>query len=167
MAKIDDDKYNIHGFYVLDPTWDNYKVNGKEVLKEDYNALDLYRYFLVPVSEYKKVFPNDSSVGVFDYEHRNLNDELVNNDFFNKEYSDFEFSSEIIDMYGKDADKKEILNSINSPKIDFNTLMEIVKNTRLAEGYNSEQVKEEMEKIKRIYTRFYPEIDHATGSMKM
>ena len=70
-------------------------------------------------------------------------------------------------MYGKDADKKEILNSINSPKIDFNTLMEIVKNTRLAEGYNSEQVKEEMEKIKRIYTRFYPEIDHATGSMKM
>lgn len=167
MAKIDDDKYNIHGFYVLDPTWDNYKVNGKEVLKEDYNALDLYRYFLVPVSEYKKVFPNDSSVGVFDYEHRNLNDELVNNDFFNKEYSDFEFSSEIIDMYGKDADKKEILNSINSPKIDFNTLMEIVKNTRLAEGYNSEQVKEEMEKIKRIYTRFYPEIDHATGIMKM
>jgi len=152
---------------VLDPTWDNYKVNGKEVLKEDYNALDLYRYFLVPVSEYKKVFPNDSSVGVFDYEHRNLNDELVNNDFFNKEYSDFEFSSEIIDMYGKDADKKEILNSINSPKIDFNTLMEIVKNTRLAEGYNSEQVKEEMEKIKRIYTRFYPEIDHATGIMKM
>lgn len=167
MAKIDDDKYNIHGFYVLDPTWDNYKVNGKEVLKEDYNALDLYRYFLVPVSEYKKVFPNNSSVGVFDVNYRNLNDELVNNEFFSKEHSDFEFSREIIDMYGKNTDKEEILTSINSPKIDFNTLMEIVKNTRLAEGYNSEQVKEEMEKIKRIYTRFYPEIDHLTGIMKM
>ena len=58
------------------------------------------------------------------------------------------------------------LKSINSPKIEFNTLMEIIKNTRLAEGYNNEQVKEEMEKIKRIYARFYPEIDSVNESIK-
>lgn len=44
--------------------------------------------------------------------------------------------------------------------------MEIIKNTRLAEGYNNEQVKEEMEKIKRIYARFYPEIDSDSESIK-
>ena len=32
--------------------------------------------------------------------------------------------------------------------------------------YNNEQVKEEMEKIKRIYTRFYPEIDSVSESIK-
>lgn len=166
MARIDDDKYNIHGFYIMDPTWDSYKKNGKDVLKEDYNALDLYRYFLVPISEYNRVFPNDSSVGVFDFKYRNLNNELVNNEFFNKEHNDFEFSQEITKIYGKDTSKEEILKSINSPKIEFNTLMEIIKNTRLAEGYNNEQVKEEMEKIKRIYARFYPEIDSVNESIK-
>lgn len=166
MARIDDDKYNIHGLYIMDPTWDSYKKNGKDVLKEDYNALDLYRYFLVPISEYNRVFPNDSSVGVFDFKYRNLNNELVNNEFFNKEHNDFEFSQEITKIYGEDTSKEEILKSINSPKIEFNTLMEIIKNTRLAEGYNNEQVKEEMEKIKRIYARFYPEIDSVNESIK-
>lgn len=166
MARIDDDKYNIHGFYIMDPTWDSYKKNGKDVLKEDYNALDLYRYFLVPISEYNRVFPNDSNVRIFDFKYRNLNNELVNNEFFNKEHNDFEFSQEITKIYAKDTSKEEILKSINSPKIEFNTLMEIIKNTRLAEGYNNEQVKEEMEKIKRIYTRFYPEIDSVSESIK-
>lgn len=166
MARIDDDKYNIHGLYIMDPTWDSYKKNGKDVLKEDYNALDLYRYFLVPISEYNRVFPNDSSVDVFDFKYRNLNNELVNNEFFNKEHNDFEFSQEITKIYGEDTSKEEILKSINSPKIEFNTLMEIIKNTRLAEGYNNEQVKEEMEKIKRIYARFYPEIDSVNESIK-
>lgn len=122
--------------------------------------------FLVPISEYNRVFPNDSSVGVFDFKYRNLNNELVNNEFFNKEHNDFEFSQEITKIYGKDTNKEEILKSINSPKIEFNTLMEIIKNTRLAEGYNNEQVKEEMEKIKRIYARFYPEIDSVNESIK-
>lgn len=166
MARIDDDKYNIHGFYIMDPTWDSYKKNGKDVLKEDYNALDLYRYFLVPISEYNRVFPNDSSVRVFNFKYRDLNNELVNNEFFNKEHNDFEFSQEITKIYGEDTSKEEILKSINSPKIEFNTLMEIIKNTRLAEGYNNEQVKEEMEKIKRIYARFYPEIDSVNESIK-
>lgn len=161
MARIDDDKYNIHGFYIMDPTWDSYKKNGKDVLKEDYNALDLYRYFLVPISEYNRVFPNDSSVRVFNFKYRDLN-----NEFFNKEHNDFEFSQEITKIYGEDTSKEEILKSINSPKIEFNTLMEIIKNTRLAEGYNNEQVKEEMEKIKRIYARFYPEIDSVNESIK-
>lgn len=166
MARIDDDKYNIHGLYIMDPTWDSYKKNGKDVLKEDYNALDLYRYFLVPISEYNRVFPNDSSVRVFNFKYRDLNNELVNNEFFNKEHNDFEFSQEITKIYGEDTSKEEILKSINSPKIEFNTLMEIIKNTRLAEGYNNEQVKEEMEKIKRIYARFYPEIDSVNESIK-
>lgn len=161
MARIDDDKYNIHGFYIMDPTWDSYKKNGKDVLKEDYNALDLYRYFLVPISEYNRVFPNDSSVRVFNFKYRDLN-----NEFFNKEHNDFEFSQEITKIYGEDTSKEEILKSINSPKIEFNTLMEIIKNTRLAEGYNNEQVEEEMEKIKRIYARFYPEIDSVNESIK-
>ena len=165
MARIDDDKYNIHGLYIMDPTWDSYKKNGKDVLKEDYNSLDLYRYFLVPISEYNRVFPNDSSVRVFNFKYRDLNNELVNNEFFNKEHNDFEFSQEIIKIYGEDTSKEEILKSINSPKIEFNTLMEIIKNTRLAEGYNNEQVKEEMEKIKRIYARFYPEIDSVNESI--
>ena len=58
-AVIDDPKYNIHGTYALDPTWDSVSKDGKDAFGDDYTALDLYRYYLVPFTEYNSVFKHD------------------------------------------------------------------------------------------------------------
>ena len=48
LVKLDDDKYNIHGIFALDATWDSDKSHViSSDFASDYTALDLYRYFLV------------------------------------------------------------------------------------------------------------------------
>lgn len=43
---LKDDKYNIDGIYVLDPTWDSKRSNGKRI--------DKYNYFLLPLEVAEK-----------------------------------------------------------------------------------------------------------------
>ena len=79
ITKIDDDKYNIHGVYAFDPTWDcahnivrYIAEDGKEKIKEVvdikdgekilkyYDNLTLYNHFLVPGSLYSTVFKDET-----------------------------------------------------------------------------------------------------------
>ena len=42
---LDDDKYNIHGLFIMDPTFDCYYEENKEYLDSDLKPTDLYCYF--------------------------------------------------------------------------------------------------------------------------
>lgn len=172
LVKVDDDKYNIHGVYVIDPTWDSYKKNGNKNLGKDYTALDLYTYFLISPEDYKKVFPHDSVPNFFkkDYEYLNLNmdnldsyNELSDKDFTDKDLFTFNFK----ELFDSSVSNERKLEYLKGKKLDKKTIMEIVRNTRLAEGFSKENVDKEMDKILEYYNKLSNlEIDSLTGKIK-
>lgn len=172
LVKVDDDKYDIHGVYVVDPTWDSYKKNGNKRLGNDYTALDLYTYFLISPEDYKKVFPHDSVPNFFkkDYEYLNLNmdnldsyNELSDKDFTDKDLFTFNFK----ELFDSSVSNERKLEYLKGKKLDKKTIMEIVRNTRLAEGFSKENVDKEMDKILEYYNKLSNlEIDSLTGKIK-
>lgn len=172
LVKVDDDKYNIHGVYVVDPTWDSYKKNGNKRLGNDYTALDLYTYFLISPEDYKKVFPHDSVPNFFkkDYEYLNLNmdnldsyNELSDKDFTDKDLFTFNFK----ELFDSSVSNERKLEYLKGKKLNKKTIMEIVRNTRLAEGFSKENVDKEMNKILEYYNKLSNlEIDSLTGKIK-
>lgn len=180
IAVVDDDKYGIHGAYALDPTWDSYKEEGQEKLGEGYTALDLYRYFMVPFSEYKKVFKHDSDInffgGGYDYLNTNLSNENIDKALKNIERQNTQEEGElpfysldpIVNYEIKDVlpnkSEQEIIELFKAKRISPTTLMQIVRNVRLAEGYKDE-IDEEMAKVSGIYDKLNPQIDQLTGKM--
>lgn len=172
LVKVDDDKYDIHGVYVVDPTWDSYKKNGNKRLGNDYTALDLYTYFLISPEDYKKVFPHDSVPNFFkkDYEYLNLNmdnldsyNELSDKDFTDKDLFTFNFK----ELFDSSVSNERKLEYLKGKKLDKKTIMEIVRNTRLAEGFSKENVDKEMNKILEYYNKLSNlEIDSLTGKIK-
>ena len=172
LVKVDDDKYDIHGVYVVDPTWDSYKKNGNKRLGNDYTAIDLYTYFLISPEDYKKVFPHDSVPNFFkkDYEYLNLNmdnldsyNELSDKDFTDKDLFTFNFK----ELFDSSVSNERKLEYLKGKKLDKKTIMEIVRNTRLAEGFSKENVDKEMDKILEYYNKLSNlEIDSLTGKIK-
>ncbi len=172
LVKVDDDKYDIHGVYVVDPTWDSYKKNGNKNLGKDYTALDLYTYFLISPEDYKKVFPHDSVPNFFkkDYEYLNLNmdnldsyNELSDKDFTDKDLFTFNFK----ELFDSSVSNERKLEYLKGKKLNKKTIMEIVRNTRLAEGFSKENVDKEMDKILEYYNKLSNlEIDSLTGKIK-
>ncbi|MGM9874412.1 MAG: hypothetical protein ACI32H_00645 [Bacilli bacterium] len=181
VAVIDDDKYGIHGVYALDPTWDSYKEKGKEKIDSDYTALDLYRYFMIPFSEYKKVFKHDSDINFFEGEASILNTDLsdenidkvistINRQDEQKD-GELEFSRkekvinyELIEILPEKSEQ-QVLELFKAKQIPHNIMMQIIRNVRLAEGYTIEQIDVEMEKVERIYDKTHLEIEQLTGKM--
>lgn len=168
-AVIDDPKYNIHGTYALDPTWDSVSKDGKDAFGDDYTALDLYRYYLVPFTEYNSVFKHDSVLPFFSEEREYLNEKKLDSgkieELYNeaskmseKDYKNI-FGDEVIDTIKSD---KEKLKYFCAPRIPTAVMMNIVSNARLAEGYTKEKIAQEMEKVQKIYEITNPELSDLT-----
>ena len=119
IVHVDDDKYNVHGDFVFDSTWDSYKElykvrdkDGKESVKqqleetdeiiEKIDRLPLYRYFLVPARDYTTVFKSEDL-------------------------------------------PRELKNEVEKP--DLETFKQILSNVRLAEGYSKEMVGQEIDNV--------------------
>ena len=158
MIYIDDNKYNIHGPFVLDSTWDSDRgIEGIKKYGDDYNALDLYRFFLVPILDYKKVFGHDLPPLIFNSEK--LSEEITLEGLEN--YKSHLPSNESILRYGvselfdKDTDNKTIIDSFKNKRISFSTLLTAIRNTRLYEGFTYENVDKEIERISRINAPYY------------
>lgn len=183
MAYVNDEKYGIKGIYALDPTWDSVKQQGNKHIDKDYTALDLYRYFMIPFSDYKTVFEHDSDITFFQgdlsYLNKELNDksidraivtvsnssgtskegtlpqEMRDKEIFNYDFRNmFEGKSEI-----------EMLNMFKAKRIPKEQLMEIIRNVRQAEGYSAKLVDAEMEKVSRIYDKYNTPLDSLTGKI--
>lgn len=146
LAEVDDDKYDIHGIFALDATWDSFKKKGAEILGNNYTALDLYRYFLIPAKDYKNMFPNDTVPDMFKY------DELEDGKLL-KEYS-YAFEglisiledSELI----KNTTEEKVKKYLEAPRISLETFNQMLYNVRIAEGYTPEQALKEVEKVDKM-----------------
>lgn len=148
VVKIDDEKYDIHGLFVMDPTWDSEKTDKEELafLGSAYTSLDLYIYFLIPLCNHNHVFgEEDTTVVLKEFENFILNKEVYLNDF--AKYSQ--------KLFGKIVDKEELEKYLNPKTIYIETFCEMLKNVRIKQGFSLDKIEEEIERVKLINMRKY------------
>ncbi len=137
IVRVDDEKYNIHGIYILDSTWDSDK-SLNQIGEDKYTSLDLYNFFLIPYREYENVFPNDTLPSIMQ-EYYNSKRGLPNS-----------FMKEVKLLFDKDISENEITNYMNANRLPLEELLKIIYNIRLAEGYTKQEAQKELERIERI-----------------
>ena len=149
VVRLDDNKYDIHGVFAVDATWDRgvdelslvknsdgYETirccgirSGDRVIKK-YDALTLYNFFLIPYCDYKKIFWDEKLPDIFR--------------IFEEDESGYNiFAScraELKNLFD-DAEKGFIRNCIfKSKKPSLESFMEALSVVRKAEGYVADEV---------------------------
>lgn len=161
IVKIDDNKYNIHGIYILDATWDSIKDNVGDVVGEDYTALDLYRYFLIPAIDYEDVFQYDTLPNLLEiflettYNREGFYGLLLNSyDEKDKEetikFLKHQLEKEYYGLLKENLSEEEIKKYLNIKRPSLETFNNILYNVRIAEGFEDKTVLKEIEKVNRI-----------------
>ena len=149
IVKIDDDKYNIHGIYTLDATWDSVSDEVEKIVGNNYTGLDLYRYFLIPVCDYVNTFPNDSIPEIFMLYLDNFNESNKKNTLF-REYNYIFNNNYKINDSDKIISEDEIRRYLDIKRISLEKFNDILYNVRIAEGYTMEEAIKEIEKVNVI-----------------
>lgn len=157
IVELDDSKYNIHGIYVLDATWDSYQKGLRGVKK--YTALDLYRYFLVAPNDYKLLFPNDTVPDIFMSKEKKVN--LVNEYCYAFEGISVSIEdSKLINTVTEDKVQKDL----DARRISLDTFNQMLYNVRLAEGYTQEMMMDEIRKVDKMNLFFMLEKNKENGT---
>ncbi len=130
IIRIDDNKYNIHGIYSIDATWDSVKENISGKLGSDYTALDLYTHFLIPITK-------DGYSKIYSYEEEPIIDGIFKTQEFHgyEKLFNHEINKEILDKY------------LNVERPSLETFISMLTNVRLSEGFNKEQIEDEIKKV--------------------
>ena len=157
IVRIDDDKYNVHGIYVLDPTWDSVKSQGTKTIDSEYDSLSLYKYFLIPITEYGQVFPNDSKPDFFVGETKKVLKEDTSEENINLLISCLDSDAKILDYNLSKCLGVTNLNEFKSKRINFDDFIKLIENVRLSEGYSGSVLENEINKIARINKSFFPQ----------
>lgn len=169
LIEIKDDKYGINGIYAFDCTWDSnsnfHMVNrdGEEKLVREpeetddiikqFDSMSSYRYFFIPSDEYGLYFPGEKQ---FD----NISE------WHGEEYNPAESSFEEIPGRSFNSKTEDTYTSIG--EVDEETLMEIIYNTRMCEGYSDEvnlQLLEEVKEIRRLTNPRKKEVEHSNKTV--
>ena len=162
FIRIDDDKYDIHGIYALDSTWDSNKKHltvvedkeGEEVIrynpletdtvKKDYDGLTLYQNFLVSIEEYTKRYPNEVIPGLARYGIMSCYPEqtylgLESSFYADKtpENIDNLTKENLKELFGKKEIDSEVKTYMSAKKPSLETFQEVLRTVRTAEGYTS------------------------------
>ncbi len=174
IIRVDDDKYNIHGMYAMDVTWDSDRdvsvisYEDKQIVVQHpdeelqdkiidrYDSLSLYRYFLIPMSEYELRFPNEEPLPLYeDYknggskrlvsEARSLRDNkktiIKQHDNLNKHRKLFSDREGAI----------TVERHFDAPKPSLTTFKQIAHNVRRAQGYTEEETNYDVERVTELH----------------
>ena len=149
LVKVDDDKYNIHGIYALDTTWDSVLDDDKvKSLGDSYNALDLYSYFLIPYKDYEKTFGKDTKPSLFKYYDDFLG---FSSDESSYKLNDWPVKQTVSDLFNKSVVTEDELHDylqVDRPKLD--DFLRMLHAVRLAEGYSEENIEFELRRVQDI-----------------
>ena len=149
LVKIDDDKYNIHGIYALDATWDSVLESDKaKSLGDSYNALDLYSYFLIPYNDYEKTFGKDTMPSLFRYYAGVLGDSKDDGNYKLSDWPVKQTISDLFDKYIVTEDELHDYLQIKRPNLEI--FLRMLHNVRLAEGYPEEFIDKELKRVEEI-----------------
>lgn len=152
MVRLDDDKYDIHGLFAVDATWDRnanqlslvenefgtQSVRKRDRMEEDkvikeFDSLSLYNFFLIPYKEYHKVFWDEKLPDIFKIFETSIGYDYDYFDGCNVEFR------QLFDTIDKTYIKNYIYHS-EKPNLDkFREALSVV---RRAEGYIDEEISE-------------------------
>ncbi len=171
LVNLDDDKYDIHGVFSLDSTWDSRRsklslvedMNGQKQIRyaqnptdkeqKSYDGLSLYRNFLVPYEEYSKAYPLDSNPYLFRAikENQPLSKKIGIDQFDIKSILDEknyaqETQTEKDALFSTEIPEEEIREKvIYSKKPSLHTFQQMIARVRKEEGYSDENIQENVE----------------------
>ena len=130
VIRIDDDKYNIHGIFSMDATWDSVKKNTEGLLGKDYTALDLYTNFLIPITknEYSRIYSNEE-------------EPTIEGSFNSNEFHGYE------KLFNQDITKEILDRYLNVERPSLEQFISMLSSVRLSEGFNKEQIDDEIKKV--------------------
>ena len=177
FVRIDDDKYNIHGLYAMDITWDSDKEvaiiesedgektiisrpteEQKSQIIDRYDSLVLYRYFLTPFEQYEQRFPNEVNPRIYEVYKSGKARDLIDESRKiaagkMKRYESKETT--IIDQHHQLFDIAEgpltVEKYVSAKKPSREIFEEIIKNVRIAQGYSKEEAKKDTERVIELH----------------
>lgn len=154
LVRIDDDKYNIHGVYCVDATWDRsrekamlvensdgnnyvqYGLNEGDTVMKEFDPLGLYRNFLVPAEDYPVAYPDELSPSLF----RATKDKHISQLTGEKDSSDaYPMAKEQLKVLFKpEEDLDTIYDYMLVSKPPLEVIKNVLYNVRIAQGYTRE-----------------------------
>lgn len=163
IVRLDDDKYDIHGLFTLDATWDARKqglslVRDEENLKrlriyklktdktiKDYDGLTLYQNFLVPIEKYSEKYPNETLPGVIrfalerNFPEQNLSshENYLDTELYTKDNPDMVTKATLEKLFGTKNFTAEVDSYTKAPKPSLETFTTLLETVRKEEGYSA------------------------------
>lgn len=130
FVKLTDEKYNIDGYFIFDPTWDSiskehyYQFNDQfaryyKGKKDGYNKADSlvsYVHFLVPLQSYETIFSNSHDEKITLQNNKKLDSKLVHDLLHTNQ------------------------NNNTEKAISTSSFVNLLYNVKLAEGYKPEDI---------------------------
>lgn len=140
LVRVDDDKYNLHGIYSLDATWDS--------ANEHEDSLDKYNNFLIPMNKYADVYPRDSYPKLYSY-YKGLKpfEEESFSHYINGMIKDTKNYNNLIKSHAVlFSDNADINKYMNADGLNKEQFIEVVTNVKKAFGYKENQLDDEVNK---------------------
>ena len=150
LVRLDDEKYNIHGIFVLDATWDSVmdEEKAKSLFKESYNALDLYSYFLIPYCDYERTFGKDTKPSLFVYYDGVMNNNKDENSY---KLTDWPVKQAVKDLFDKTiVTEDEVNDYLETKRPRLDDFLRMLYEVRLAEGYPENIIESELRRVEEI-----------------
>ena len=176
FVRVDDDKYNIHGLYAMDITWDSDKEiamieeEGKktivsrpneeqqEKVVDKYDSLILYRHFLIPMSTYEQRYPQEINPTIYEAYKRGKADQLVEDarkiasgemKWFESKHGAALKQHSI--LFEPDEGPLTVERYFSAPKPSLETFEEILTTVRQAQGYSYEETEKEVDRVVELH----------------
>ena len=168
LVYLDDDKYDIHGIYAIDATWDSAKgrpilitdEHGKrfvvkearetDTVEKDYDANALYRHFIVPADEYEDVFIKDTIPPVLKLQIEDKYDEFYQD---TNKYGPFITTrTDLTALFGEIPSKDDLKDALRVRKPSLETFRNILFTVRKAQGYTKEEALDSVEETVELNT---------------
>lgn len=161
LVRIDDDKYDIHGIFELDPTADGKVVNE---IQETFNfdaesSLDLYHAFLVSVSEHKRIF-GDSELPTILKIFYSLTGKVKGNINDVEEEEVYLLFYLLKKLFGKAVSNDEVNSYLNVKRPSLSDFKSMLLVVRKAQGFSDEEALKEVERVVKFnidYSRYINE----------
>ena len=176
IIKIDDDKYNIHGIFALDITWDSDKEVSvieeegkttvvarpdeemKKKVVDKYDSLILYRHFLIPMQTYEERYPEEEHPAIYeayrDGKAKKLTQQarkLSRGEIKRTNISDLYVFDQHSHLFSPEEGSLTVERYFNEPKPTLETFEQILSTVRQAEGYKIEEANKEVDRVVQLH----------------
>ena len=176
FVRVDDDKYNIHGLFAMDITWDSDKdiavieeegekavvsrpdEETRKKIVTQYDSLILYRHFLIPMDKYELRYPNESNPMIYEaYKSRQASRlveqarQLSRGEIKQTEINNIYLQNQHNELFSPEEGTLTVEQYFNEPKPSLETFEQILSNVRKAQGYDLEATKEEVDRVVELH----------------